>query len=82
MRCVQRTGDVVTAVDHHSGDVGQAVHVDQNLSFFEEAALAPVVRNQPGEGQLELRVLANHARLSGCQACPPGISVRRGFLNQ
>ncbi len=27
----------------------------QDLSFFKETALAPVVRDQPGEGQLELR---------------------------
>jgi hypothetical protein len=37
-------------VDEYGRDVGQAVHVGQDLTFFQEAALAPVVRDQPGEG--------------------------------
>ena len=53
---VKGARDVIAAMDQDGGDAGKTVDVTQNLVFGEEAAVAPVVRDQPREGQLEVRI--------------------------
>jgi hypothetical protein len=52
---VKRTRNVITAMDQDGGDASKTVRITQNLVFGEEAAVAPVVSDQPREGQLEVR---------------------------
>lgn len=60
---VQGTGDVVAAVDEDGGDVSDPVHVRRELVVGEEAAVAPVVSDEPGEHLLKLPVLQAQIRL-------------------
>ena len=59
----QRATDIVAAVDHDAGNAVQRGRIAQDLLFLQEGEVAPVVGDQPGEQQAELRVLIAQPRL-------------------
>ena len=59
---LQRTADVVAAVDEHPGDTVQSGRLSQQLVVLQEGGVAPVVRDKPRKPEAELRVVVARVR--------------------
>ena len=69
--------DVEPAHDRHAEDAGEPVSVAQDGVFRHEGAVAPVVRDEPGEAHPEAGI-ESHSRGSCCSV--PGVRSDMGVL--